>query len=149
MLPLLHIGDTVTSTTVDPRALALGIIALLALVLLIWVPFRVPGRLSQHLGPPLLCLVVAAAVLPSVVPYDHWLRANHPEAHTEIHASHCHIAPGSCADAPVAAGIGQFLLSEPLLPVPALVSFALILSVPALVGISRRPPTRPPLASFA
>ena len=61
-------------------------------------------------------------------------------------AAHCHTDAGSCSDAPVGSGGGQFLTSEPLLTQPVLLSVLILLTAPLLVGISRRPLVRPPLA---
>jgi hypothetical protein len=93
---------------------------------------------------------VAFAVLPSVVPYDHLLpAASHAAEHgaSEVHTTHCHVAPGSCADAPVTAGLGQYLASDPLIVAPALILIAMVLAMPVLAGVSMRPPTPPPLAA--
>ena len=48
--------------------------------------------------------LVFFAVLPSVVPYDHLLPGLHHDdsaAAEEAHSTHCHVTPGSCADAPL------------------------------------------------
>ena len=59
--------------------------------------------------------LVFFAVLPSVVPYDHLLPGLHHDqsiASEAVHETHCHLTPGSCADAPVAAGPGQLMCSS-------------------------------------
>jgi hypothetical protein len=146
---LLHIGNTAARwTTVNPWVVGVGVVVFLAVAYAIWRPFTM-HRLARRLGRPAITLVVAIAVLPAVLPYDHLLPApaSHAAEHaaSEVHAAHCHVAPGSCADAPVSAGLGQFLATDPLLLTPALVLIAILLAIPLLAGITMRPITRPPL----
>ena len=71
---LLHIGNTAARwTTVNPWIVALGILLFLAISALIWRPLSA-RRLVRRIGPPTVAVVVALAVLPSVLPYDHLLR---------------------------------------------------------------------------
>ena len=148
---LLHIGNTAARwTTVNPWIVALGVLLFVAAAALIWRPLS-GRRLLRRIGPPTLALAVALAVLPSILPYDHLLPpvAGHAAEHaaSNVHASHCHVTPGSCADAPVTAGAGQFLASDPLLVTPVLTLVAIMLAIPALAGITMRPLTRPPLVA--
>lgn len=146
---LLHIGNAAARwTTVNPWVVALGILLFVAVAVLIWRPL--PTRsLVRRIGSPAVAVVVALAVLPSVLPYDHLLPASssHAAEHaaSDVHASHCHVSPGSCADAPLAAGEGQFLASDPLLITPALILLGILLAVPVLAGITTRPLIPPPL----
>jgi hypothetical protein len=147
---LLHIGNTAARwTTVNPWIVVIGILLFVATAALIWRPLA--GRsLVRRIGPPALALAVALAVLPSVLPYDHLLPASsHAAAHadSQVHSAHCHVAPGSCADAPLSAGAGQFLTTEPLLVTPVLTLIAIVMALPALAGITTRPLIRPPLAT--
>lgn len=148
---LLHIGNAATHwTTVNPWVVALGILLFVALTALIWRP-RPTRRMLRRIGPPAVAFVVALAVLPSVLPFDHLLPATstHAAEHaaSDVHVSHCHVSPGSCADAPVGAGVGQFLTSDPLLVTPALTLVAILLASSVLTGIGTRPLTRPPLSA--
>jgi len=146
---LLHIGDTAQNwTTVDPRVAAAGLAAFLAAAAAIWRPLRslrVPRPQLRRVATVLAALVVFAAILPSVLPYDHLVPPAHAAGHDDVHAAHCHISPGSCSDAPVSAGAGQFLSSEPLIVVPVLFAVLIVVTAPVLAGASPRPDLRPPL----
>lgn len=148
---LLHIGNTAARwTTVNPWVVALGLLLFMAVACLVWRP-RCVNRFARRAARPAMAAVVALAILPSILPFDHLLPApaSHAAEHgaAAIHASHCHVSPGSCADAPVAAGLGQFLATDPLLVVPALLLSAIILTIPLMAGVTTTPLTRPPLAS--
>jgi hypothetical protein len=152
-ITLLHIAQTATRvTTVDLRVLAVAGSILAVAAALIWVPElssfpRIPVRIRRRIAGHAVAALVFVAVFPSVVPYDHLIvRGHHDEAQNEVHASHCHISPGTCADAPVASGPGQLMLSEPLVIVPAMLGVLILLLTPALAGITVRPEVRPPLA---
>lgn len=94
-----------------------------------------------------ICLLALAAFLLSAVPLDH-IVAHGQEAGTEhVHEMHCHGASGDCSDAPVSAGPGQFLLSDPLLVVPSLLAVLVLVLQPAMLGVPTRPRLRPPLVA--
>jgi hypothetical protein len=151
--PLLHLAQTAArATTVDPLIVATAVVALAIVLALLWAPrperplalLRGLGR--RRLAAGALAVVVALALPPSVLPYDHlFAHDGDAEGASEVHASHCHIAPGTCADAPVTAGPGQLVLGQPLIAVPAMLSVLLAASVAVLVGVSLRPEVRPPL----
>ncbi len=90
------------------------------------------------------------ALLPAVLPFDHlFMPDTHVDAAVQdaVHEAHCHIAPGSCSDAPIPAGPGQLLLFQPLVVVPILLTVLLSLAIPMLAGIVVTPDRRPPLRS--
>ena len=148
---LLHVAQAATGVTaVDPGLVALAALLLASVALYQWTPRPMSiARLTR--APAMrasLGLLVFFAVLPSVVPYDHLLpglRHDETAAEEAVHASHCHISPGTCADAPLAAGPGQLLFTEPLVIAPAMLAILLTFAVPTLTGITTRPETRPPL----
>jgi hypothetical protein len=146
---LLHIGNTAASwTTVNPWVVTVGLFLFLALTYAIWRP-RLVHRVGRRVARPVAIVALSLAVLPSVLPFDHILPATSPEAvassTSAVHADHCHVGPGACADAPLAAGLGQFLAADPLVVTPALTLIAVLLIIPALAGVTMRPLTRPPL----
>lgn len=101
-------------------------------------------RLAMRFAAIAVSALALMAIAPSIFPYDHVFVTAEDE-HRAFHGSHCHNTPGSCADAPVTAGPGQILSTEPLLPVAPLVATLLILAVPLLYGITSRPEVRPPM----
>ena len=147
--PLLHVADSLdTVTTVDWRIVALAIVLFPGALCAIWRPIM-RRRTRRRAATTVITALAFLAVLPSVLPYDHMLPAHQAHAAEEsgFHASHCHDTPGSCADAPLAAGPGQFLSTNALLIDPLLAAFVLMLAVPVLHGLTRRPPIPPPLAA--
>ncbi len=94
-----------------------------------------------------LGVIAFFAVLPSVVPCDHLFlhESIADEAHNAVHEAHCHLTPGSCADAPLPAGPGQLLFSEPLVVMPLMIELLIVILLPAWAGISREPDVPPPL----
>ncbi|MBI5288651.1 MAG: hypothetical protein HY873_06730 [Chloroflexi bacterium] len=150
---LLHIGNTATSwTTLDPYVFAVGFALFLVLAAIIWLPARLPRaarRALRAVAGPAAAVGVALAILPSVLPYDHLLPTAHAEAQEEVHTTHCHINPGSCSDAPLSAGAGQFLMGEPLVVTPVLLAFLIVVSAPVLIGRNPLPALRPPLFAAA
>jgi hypothetical protein len=153
---LLHIAPTaVRVTSVDHAVLVAAALLFAAAAIAIWVPgipvslrmlARRPAR--RRAASAAATALVFLALLPSVVPYDHlYTRDAHAASESEaIHVSHCHVSPGTCSDAPVTAGPGQLLLSEPLVLAPAMLTVFIAATVTVLIGISFRPETRPPLA---
>jgi hypothetical protein len=149
---LLRIGNTATSwATIDPWVGALGVLSFLAAATLVWSPahphqlrFPRPLRPATRLA---IQLTVFAALLPSVLPYDHLLPTTAAAAtdNQSVHTAHCHGSPGTCSDAPVSSGAGQFLAAEPLIVTPALVVMLLLFTTPLLRGVTTRPEVRPPL----
>jgi len=151
-LPLLHIVQSAARVdSVDPSIVALAAAILLLAVLYIWTPQPMSlGRLTRSPAMRVtLSALVFFAVLPSVVPYDHLIPGIHDDhslAEEAAHSTHCHITPGSCADAPIPAGPNQLIFNSPLIVTPALLSILLAVTLPVLTGISVKPDTRPPLA---
>lgn len=152
-LAFLHIAHTaVQVTTVDPALLVLGATAMALAITAIWLPWPrlravTSGRGRRRIGRSVLTALVFLALLPSVVPYDHLLsRDAHAGAEEEaVHVSHCHISSGTCSDAPISAGPGQLLMSDPLIVAPAMLAVLLIATGTVLIGVSVRPEIRPPL----
>ncbi len=150
-LALLHVVQAAHAvSTVDPRLVALALLVLSIVLIVTWMPHQMTLQRLTHA--PAMRLTMAGlvffAVLPSVVPYDHLLPDLHHDqtiASEAVHGTHCHLTPGSCADAPVAAGPGRLIFNDPLVVTPALMAVLLAFSVPTLVGITRKPDTRPPL----
>lgn len=148
-VPLLHVVQAATHvTTVDPVVITLALLAFAAVIAWLWAPrplsLRRAARSRAMRGS--LAILVFFAVLPAVLPYEHLLPGAHDDgpAAEAVHAAHCHIAPGSCSDLPLASGAGQFLVSEPLVVVPAMLTVLIALTMPAMRGITLRPDTRPP-----
>ncbi len=152
-LVLLHIGQAVVQvTTVDPVVLGPAAFALVASVAAIWLPRSAVRRLQSRRGRrdvwrAALTVIVFLALLPSVVPYDHLFSsdAHSSSEQDEVHVSHCHVSPGTCSDAPLTAGAGQLLLTDPLVMAPAMLAVLLIVLNLPLIGLSVRPEIRPPL----
>jgi len=151
-LPLLHIVQSAARVqSVDPAIVALAVAILLIAAICIWTPRPLSlGRLTRAPGMRVaMSALVFFAVLPSVVPYDHLLPGldqHESLAEEATHSTHCHITPGSCADAPIPAGPNQLIFNAPLIVTPALLAILLSLTLPVLTGISVKPDTRPPLA---
>jgi len=157
-LPLLHVAQTTVQSVfdVDARVFAAGSCALVVAILAIWRPQKPPrwlavrSRVRRRATSTAAAALVFLAVLPAVLPYDHLFPGSpHPGdgEHAEpVHASHCHTSPATCSDAPVGAGLGQFLFTEPLLVMPAMLALLLTLALPAWRGIVPRPDIRPPLS---
>jgi hypothetical protein len=156
-ITLLHVGDTVRVIVVDRTAIMLAALAFSAACAWIWRDeLRVPLAPVTHRRPRRRLAAVAvsalflAAMLPTIVPYDHILAGGHGDTHASVHAAHCHDStPGDCADAPVASGPGQFIAGDPMLILPVMLSVLLVLSLPLLRGISRAPDPRPPQSQLA
>ncbi|MDP9236762.1 MAG: hypothetical protein M3P30_05090 [Chloroflexota bacterium] len=153
-IPLLQAVARVT--TLDARVVVAALIAFAAVAAALWLPAPVArgfrrGLRRRTIARSALALLVFLAVLPSVLPYDHLLPlAGHSDigkADQAAHASHCHVSPGTCSDAPVTSGPGQLLMGDPLVATPAMLSILLLLTLPALAGITRRPEIRPPLVT--
>jgi hypothetical protein len=154
-LILLHIGQTaVQVATVDPATLVAAAVAFAVAAIAIWLPH---SPLSVHtlrsrrgrrrVASATASALVFFALLPSVVPYDHlFVHDAHAATIDEsVHVSHCHVSPGTCSDAPITAGPGQLMLSEPLVLAPAMLAVLIAATATVLVGISFRPETPPPL----
>ena len=150
-LPLLHVVQTAGKVTaVDLRLVALAALVLSAVLAWQWAqrPLSVRRISRRPVTRVTLAVMLFFAVLPSVVPYDHLLPGiTHDDgaATAAVHATHCHISPGSCADAPLAAGPGQLIFSEPLMIAPAMLAVLIIFGALALTGVTHKPDTRPPL----
>ena len=154
-LILLHIAQTaVQITAVDPAVLVAAGLVFAAVAISIWLPapamsFRTLRRRRgrRRIASAAVTALVFLALLPSVVPYDHLFPHDAPAAAEtdSVHVSHCHVSPGTCSDAPVTAGPGQLLLSEPLVLAPAMLVVLIATAATVLIGISFRPETRPPL----
>ncbi len=152
-LPPLHIGRAALDAGApDLRAVAIALAAFAVAAVLIWVPALPSGavlrrRVWLSLGKKFVVVMVALAVLPAVLPYDHLFAPAHADggADAAVHASHCHASPGTCSDAPLASGLGQFLFSEPLVVAPAMLTLVLLAVGVTLHGVYRRPETPPPM----
>jgi hypothetical protein len=151
VLPLLDAAKPLT-TVVDLRFVFVACVAFVAACALIWRPeagwelaHRSGRRRASRFAIALLFFV---AVLPAVLPYDH-LFPGHSHIATGVeaaaHESHCHGSPGTCSDAPVPSGLGQLLMSAPLVVTPAMLAVLIAATATVLVGISFRPEVRPPL----
>ena len=153
--PILHAAQGMTQSDafevwVLPALLVLVSAALTIVLLAARELLRRPS--SRHraiIG--LAAAMTALAMLPSLLPYDHLLTdAAHAAEHGAVHASHCHDAPASCADAPLTAGPGQLFGADRLIVVPATLAMVLLAAVTLpLLGITRRPDLRPPLGTMA
>lgn len=145
---LLHIGDSLTQHTFDPWVGVLALALFSATALAIWTPASKRRRTARRLARTAVALAVFLAILPTVLPYDHILQpaAGHADGNASVHETHCHGTPGSCSDAPVTSGAGQFLTAEPLLTVLALTALLMVLVIPTLIGHRTRPVLRPPLS---
>lgn len=142
-----HIGDAGPWTAVDPLVIIAALALFAAAAAAIWAPVVRSRRAWRRLARVAMVATMLVAIFPSVAPYDHLLPAEAHADTTETHTAHCHTTPGSCSDAPVSAGAGQFLMSDALVAVPALSAIAILLAIPMLVGVSSRPNLRPPLAA--
>jgi hypothetical protein len=154
VLPLLHAADSITrATTLDLGLVAVASLGLALILAVLWAPslgYRPRGIDWHRFRLVAAATLTVLALLPSVVPYDHLVAqsqadAAHSSAGERVHEQHCHGVPASCADAPVTSGPGQFLTSDALLPAPVLISVAILLLIPALAGVTRRPDLRPPV----
>jgi hypothetical protein len=149
-MPLLH-AVPMTARSLDGRMLGLGFLVAVAGTVWIWFPdharqFR-RGVARAGVARCAAMVMLLLAVLPSVVPYDHLFgHVDMSPAETAVHAAHCHGSPGSCADAPVTSGPGQFLVSGPLLIAPALQTTRVHTFVASLAGRTVPPDVRPPQA---
>jgi len=158
--PILNAGQTALHvTSLDLRVTTLASFAFAVAMLIIWRPapgarawYLLRRRQRRVLRRTVLTLLVVLAVLPSVLPYDHLLPGvAHADSEEQeaVHASHCHVSPGTCSDAPVTAGPGQLIFADPLLLVPAMLAILLVAISPAARGIVPRPDTRPPRVALA
>jgi hypothetical protein len=141
-MQLLHIGDTLVQRTFDPWVGVFALAVFSAIAAAVWIPRAARKRTALRLGSWVVAAAVGLAVLPTVLPYDHLLLSE--VAHSDVHKDHCHDAPGSCADAPISAGAGQFMSTEPLLAEPALTAVLLVFTIAAIAGMTFRPTLRPP-----
>ena len=152
-LPLLPITQTASRvTTVDGRVAAIVAVALFGALAVIWrdeLPRLLRPRMRRAVSLRVAAVLVFFAVLPAVLPYDH-LFVEHgalSEADEATHSMHCHLTPGSCADAPISAGPGQLLFSNPLLlTVASMLLVAVYVTDRTLHGRTVRPDLRPPIA---
>ena len=150
-LPLLHVTQTAARVkTLDRGVAAIVAIALVAALGIIWrgeLPLLRP-RFRRAVSIRLAAILVFFAVLPAVLPYDH-LFAEHgaiSDADEATHAMHCHLTPGSCADAPISAGPGQLLFGDPLLLTAATMPLVVVyVGARTLYGRTLRPDLRPPI----
>ncbi len=158
LVPLLHVGQTaLRATAVDSRIAAVSASVFVLVLAAIWQPAWpsaaavVRRRFVRSIGRRLLSVLVVAAVLPAVLPYDHLIVPAHIEdgASEAVHVAHCHVSPGTCSDAPMSAGLGQFLHTEPLVLVPSMLAILLLASVATPRTTYRRPEPRPPMALAA
>lgn len=157
-LPLLHAAQaSIATNAVDVRVAVAAALAFTLAAAVIWRPavplWVLPTRTSmwRRAGRRVALVMTALALLPAVLPYDHLLPGLHIEdaAEEAVHASHCHVAPGSCSDLPLASGLGEFVFNEPLVTTPAMLAIALFTAAQVLRGRTPRPEVRPPQAIAA
>ena len=152
-VPLLHAAQaSVAASALDARMASVASLVFALAAAMIWRP-ALPGRAAlmrttmwRRVAGRVAIVMTALALLPAVLPYDHLLPGLHIEdkADEAIHASHCHVAPGSCSDAPLASGFGEFVFNEPLVVIPAMLAVALFAAAQVLRGTTPRPEVRPP-----
>jgi hypothetical protein len=152
-LPLLHAGQsTAVAGVLDARVVSVAILAFVLVAALIWLPvLPEPAVLarsvfSRRVARRFAAVLAALALLPAVLPYDHLLPGLHVDvgADEAVHASHCHVSPGSCSDVPLASGFGEFVFNEPLVLIPAMLTVALFAITQVLRGSAPRPDVPPP-----
>ncbi len=153
VLPLLHASQaSVATSALDARVAAMASLAFAVAAVMIWRP-ALPRRAAlmrttmwRRVAGRAAIVMTALALLPAVLPYDHLLPGLHIEdkADEAVHASHCHVAPGSCSDVPLASGFGEFVFNEPLVVLPAMLAVALFAAARVLRGTTPRPEVRPP-----
>lgn len=136
--PFLHAAPHASEPDVWPFFAAAALALVAALIALS------RRRAARRLAPTLAFALFVTAAFTTILPVDHLLSSEEP-ASKEVHAVHCHDAPGSCSQLPVSSGPGQFLLSEPLLVAPAMFSVLLAAAMLSLSGTFRKPDIRPPL----
>jgi hypothetical protein len=149
-LPLLHVTQTATQvTTVDGRVAAIAAAALVIALAAIWRDELLRPRIRRAISVRVASVLVFFAILPAVFPYDH-LFAEHgaiSEADEVTHSMHCHLTPGSCAEAPISTGPGQLIFSDPLLQTAtAMLLVVVYVAGRTLYGRTLRPDLRPPIA---
>jgi len=152
-LPLLHAAEASPATILlDARVVAAACVAFVITLAAIWRP-ALAGSAAltraavwRRTARRTAVVMTALALLPAVLPYDHLLPGVHidDQADEAVHASHCHVAPGSCSDVPLASGLGEFVFNEPLVMIPAMLAVALFAAVQVLRGTAPRPEVRPP-----
>jgi hypothetical protein len=151
-LPPLHIAQAATRvTTLDGDVTTIVAAALIVVLALIWrdhLHLLLHRRSARTLTVGLAAIAIVFALLPAVVPYDHLFfeHAAVSQAEETAHSMHCHLAPGACADAPISAGPGQFIFSDPPLLTAAMLSVVMYLATRTLQGRTLRPDLRPPIA---
>ncbi len=154
-VPLLRAAEAAVSVTLDGRVLMATALLFGVVSVIVWrAPLAGVARAFAHRRARRRAVWTVAtvlaffAVLPAVLPYDHII-ADVGTEDEAAHASHCHGAPGACADAPGAAGFGKILGFEPLVVVPSLIAVLLVFPVLALRGVTRRPDVPVPLRLIA
>lgn len=154
-MPLLHVGQPdLRATVIDFRTTGISAGVFVLVLAAIWQPawpsaaVVLRRRLVRSIGRRLLFLFVVAAVLPAVLPYDHLIVPAHldDDAHEAVHVAHCHVSPATCSDAPMSAGLGQFLHADPLVLVPAMLAILLLAALTVPSTTYGRPEPRPPMA---
>src|SRR3990172_6238038 len=103
-LPLLHAAQaSLATSSLDARVATGAVLAFAVVMAVMWRPAP-PGRamlvrmtMWRRIAPRIAIVMTALALLPAVLPYDHLLPGLHVEdrAGEALHASHCHVAPGS------------------------------------------------------
>ncbi len=150
-LPLLHSAPPtplpVAVHALDARVAVAGALAFALAAALIWRPAALArASLWRRIARRTAVVLTVLALLPAVVPYDHLLPGLHidDKGDEAVHASHCHVSPGSCSDVPLASGFGEFVFNEPLVTIPAMLAVALFAAAQVLRGTTPRPEVRPP-----
>lgn len=150
-LPLLHSAPQtpppVAVHALDARVAVAAALAFALAAALIWRPAALArGAIWRRVARRTAIVMTALALLPAVVPYDHLLPGLQidDKGDEAVHASHCHVSPGSCSDVPLASGFGEFVFNEPLVTIPAMLAVALFAAARVLRGTTPRPEVRPP-----
>ena len=152
-LPLLHVTQSaVRVTTFDGRVAGFVAIALVSALAIIWrdeLPQLLRPRIRRAVSLHVAAVLVFLALLQAVLPYDHVFveYGAISDADEATHAMHCHLTPGSCADAPISVGPGQLIFSDPLLlTAAAMLLIVVYVTGCTLHGRTLRPDLRPPVS---
>jgi hypothetical protein len=162
LLPLLHVASDTASRamSVDWRVVAAGAVATLVVCAVAFAPrsprrwvsgagrMRLSRRTRRRVALLVMQAAVVAAVLPSVLPYDHVLPSpgGGDAGERATHELHCHVSPATCSDAPLTSGPGQLVQSDALLVAPHLLTTRVETREPQARGLTIAPVSPPPRA---
>ena len=131
----------------DARVALVGAMVFALAAASIWRPgVLARAAMRRRIARRAATVMTVLALLPAVVPYDHLLPGLHIDgtSDAQMHALHCHVSPGSCSDVPLASGFGEFVFTDPLVTVPAMLAVAVVATTRVLRRTSPRPEVRPP-----